>query len=121
MNHFSSRIEPVYAVSGRPSFILGESAGTKDTAVIIATRGRPEIVARLVESLAGQSLPPAHTFVIGSRAEDIAGFDRCNPGVTLQVGRVGSALQRNDGLTLAGGDFAYIVFSTTISFPRGFG
>jgi GT2 family glycosyltransferase len=83
---------------------------THDTAVIISTRGRPTIVDALVAQLAEQSKPPEHVFVIGSRPEDIAGLSQERADLTVLVGRTGSSLQRNDGLTLAGSRFSYIVF-----------
>lgn len=80
------------------------------TAVIIATRGRPDIVNALVGQLAEQSVPPAHIFIVGSRAEDIAGLNPNPDGLTVTVGRTGSSLQRNDGLNLAGSRYSYVVF-----------
>lgn len=80
------------------------------TAVIISTRGRPDIVSALVAQLAAQTRAPRHIFVIGSSAADIARLDPDQPDVTAQVGREGSSSQRNDGLALAGSRFAHIVF-----------
>lgn len=83
---------------------------TSGTAVIISTRGRPDIVRALVEQLAGQTRPPEHIFVVGSRAEDVAQLDPGQDNLTIHVGREGSSSQRNDGLALAGSRFSYIVF-----------
>jgi hypothetical protein len=85
-------------------------AHAKGTAIIISTRGRPDIVNALVGQLAEQSRPPEHVFVIASSAEDIAGLNQNQDGLTVQIGRPGSSLQRNDGLALAGSRFSYIVF-----------
>jgi GT2 family glycosyltransferase len=85
-------------------------AETKRTAVIISTRGRPEIVKALVEEIADQSKPPDHVFVVGSRPDDISGVDQDRDRLTVRVGRTGLTLQRNDGLALAGSRFSYIVF-----------
>jgi GT2 family glycosyltransferase len=82
----------------------------RSTAVIIATRGRPEIVRNLVAQLREQTRPPDHIFVIGSKPDDISGLDRSQPNVTIQIGRTGSSVQRNDALDLAGSRFSYIVF-----------
>jgi GT2 family glycosyltransferase len=82
----------------------------KSTAIIISTRGRPEIVNALVRQLAEQSRPPEHIFVIASKAEDISRLDRNQKQLTVQIGRTGLTLQRNDGLALAGARFSYIVF-----------
>ena len=88
----------------------GEPLHANSTAVIISTRGRPAIVNALVGQLAGQSKPPGHIFVIASKPDDITGLDRDQSNLTVQVGRTGSSLQRNDGLALAGSRFSYIVF-----------
>ena len=80
------------------------------TAVIIATRGRPDIVNSLVWQLNEQSRPPEHIFVIASTADDVAGLNEARANLTVRVGRPGSSPQRNDGLALAGSRFSYIVF-----------
>jgi GT2 family glycosyltransferase len=79
-------------------------------AVIIATRGRPDIVAATVKRLLDQSLVPDHIYVIGSQPGDIAMLKPIKGKVTTLVGRVGSAHQRNDGLALTGERYDYIVF-----------
>ena len=89
---------------------LGKPAHAKGTAIIISTRGRPDIVNALVRQNAEQSKPPEHIFVIASKAEDISGLNQNQDHLTVQIGRTGSALQRNDGLALAGSRFSYIVF-----------
>jgi GT2 family glycosyltransferase len=80
------------------------------TAVVISTRGRPEIVHGLVSELAEQSSPPDHIFVIGSSPQDVAKLDPRQDNLTVHIGRTGSSHQRNDGLALAGERFSYIVF-----------
>ena len=93
--------------------VLGAAAKpitADNTAVIISTRGRPAIVKALVEQLAEQSKPPEHVFVIASKPDDITGLDWDHSNLTVQVGRTGSSLQRNDGLALAGSRFSYLVF-----------
>jgi len=82
----------------------------RNTAVIISTRGRPDVVHALVRELPNQSNPPDHVFVIGSSVDDVARLDQQQPNLTIHIGRPGSSHQRNDGLTLAGSRFAYIVF-----------
>lgn len=98
--------------SGR-SDVRGEFAAKArigKTAVIVSTRGRPDIVRSLVEQLAEQTAPPDHVFVIASAPDDIAKLDPDTPDLTVRIGRPGSSHQRNDGLALAGSDFSYIVF-----------
>src|SRR5215210_7065359 len=82
----------------------------KDTAVIISTRGRPDIVNALVAQMAEQSKPPEHVFVIATKAEDISGLNPNHSNLTVQIGRTGLTVQRNDRLALAGPRFSYIVF-----------
>ena len=79
-------------------------------AVVIATRGRPDIVADTVKRLLQQSRVPDHVYVIGSQASDIALLKPVKGKVTTLVGRVGSAHQRNDGLALTGENYDTIVF-----------
>lgn len=88
----------------------GKPVPAKGTAIIISTRGRPDIVNALVRQIAEQSKPPDHIFVIASKAEDISGLNRNQDHLTVQIGRTGLTLQRNDGLVLAGSRFSYIVF-----------
>jgi glycosyltransferase involved in cell wall biosynthesis len=110
--HFVSLIEPTIRVQAVAPLMsaLGKSGLPKGTAIIISTRGRPDIVNALVRQIAEQSKPAEHVFVIASRSEDIAGLDQNQDHLTVQIGRTGSALQRNDGLALAGSRFSYIVF-----------
>ena len=93
-----------------PAVSPGGSLSTRGAAVIIATRGRADIVHSLVSQIAEQSKPPDHIFVIASRTEDISGLDQNQENLTVHVGRTGLTLQRNDGLVLAGSRFSYIVF-----------
>jgi GT2 family glycosyltransferase len=90
--------------------LLKEPVPPAGVAVIIATRGRPEAVKRLIGRLADQSKLPEHIFVVASEAADVAGLEDDQGRLTLHVGRVGSSLQRNDGLALASEQFAYTVF-----------
>ena len=94
---------------GRPGE-ASDSAGPKGTAVIVSTRGRPEIVASLVQQLGEQTRPPEHIFIIATKADDIARLDQSQKNLTVRIGRPGSTFQRNDGLALAGARFSYIVF-----------
>lgn len=86
------------------------SVQTNRTAIIVVTRGRSNIVNGLVAQLGEQSTPPDHIFVVATTLDDVLGLDRNQSNLTVHVGRSGSALQRNDGLALAGSQFSYIVF-----------
>src|SRR5262249_25395781 len=92
------------------AFPLQKPVQADRTAVIISTRGRPDIVNALVKQLGEQTRPPDHIFVIASAPEDIIGVNKKEDNLTVCVGRTGSSLQRNDGLALAGSRFSYIVF-----------
>jgi GT2 family glycosyltransferase len=119
-----SRIEPAYAGSRSYSPHLATrredrlqtgcfeitAEQPKGSAVIISTRGRPNIVSSLVKQLALQSLPPDHIFVVATGDEDVAELDFAQKNLTVTIGRPGSTFQRNDGLKLAGADFSYIIF-----------
>ena len=82
----------------------------KGTAVIVSTRGRPDIVRSLVKQLGEQTRPPEHIFIIASKADDVTSLDQGQLNLTVRIGRPGSTFQRNDGLALAGSRYAYIVF-----------
>ena len=103
-----SQFGPAPTVAG--STQAGDTPGSKGTAVIVSTRGRPHIVASLVQQLGEQTRPPEHIFIIATKADDIARLDQSQQNLTVQIGRPGSAYQRNDGLALAGSRFSYIVF-----------
>ena len=79
-------------------------------AVIISTRGRPKIVAALIERLYRQTRRPDQIFVIASATEDLADLASTNQSLTLTVGRPGLTRQRNDGLALLASKFSYVVF-----------
>ncbi len=89
---------------------LYKTPAPKGTAVVVSTRGRPDIVHSLVKQLAEQTLPPEHIFIIASQAADVALLDPDQKNLTVRIGRPGSTFQRNDGLALAGARFSTIVF-----------
>ena len=89
---------------------MSNTQAKSTVAAVIATRGRPDVVAAIVERLLQQSQPPDQVIVVGSQASDIAQIKSMPGKVTMKVGRVGSAHQRNDGLDLAGNRYDYIAF-----------
>jgi len=105
-----SQFDPSFTVADGTAVQIGVTPGTKGTAVIVSTRGRPDIVASLVQKLGEQTRPPEHIFIIATKADDIARLDQNQKNLTAQTGRPGSTFQRNDGLALAGSRFSYIVF-----------
>src|SRR4051812_2658533 len=105
MFHFDSA-----SIVARGAATSETTAGGNGTAVIVSTRGRPDIVDALVKQLGKQTRPPAHIFVVATKADDIAPLDQSQENLTVRIGRPGSTFQRNDGLELAGSKFSYIVF-----------
>jgi hypothetical protein len=99
-----------------PTSVLARSASplseadAHGTAVIVSTRGRPDIVASLVTQLGHQTKPPNHIFIVGTAPDDISRLDHSQRNVTARIGRPGSTFQRNDGLALAGRSYSHIVF-----------
>lgn len=79
-------------------------------AVVVATAGRPEIVARLVAALTcDQTRPPDRVFVVGASEADVARIAP-HPGVVAFVGRRGSCTQRNDALDAGAAQAEIVVF-----------
>lgn len=79
-------------------------------AVVVATTGRPAIVARLVDALRrDQTRPPDRIFVVGAAEADIAAITP-EPDVIAFVGRPGSCSQRNDGLDAGAAQADVVVF-----------
>jgi glycosyltransferase involved in cell wall biosynthesis len=106
-------------IADRPHALLARDAAA-GIAVVVSTRGRPDIVAGLVRQLSAQTRPPDHVFIVATRAEDIARLDPQRPHVTARIGRPGSTFQRNDGLALAGSGFRTIVFMDDDFVPSRF-
>jgi len=80
---------------------------SQDVAVIVATRGRPEIVARLAARLAAQSRRPDEVVVVATEPADVGALPA---GATVLYGEPGLSSQRNRGLARLGGRFAHVVF-----------
>src|SRR5262249_55245953 len=103
-DEFPDRAEPHGAAR------LRNQAEANRTAIVVSTRGRPDIVHSLVKQLGEQTRPPAHIFIIASKADDVALLDESQMNLTVRIGRPGSTFQRNDGLALAGSQYSTIVF-----------
>ena len=91
-----------------------------EIAVIVATRGRPALVAEMARRLDGQTRRPDHVFIVGASEEDIVALPKDRADLTAMVGRVGLTLQRNDALRLAEGGFRYLVFFDDDFLPSRF-
>lgn len=92
----------------------------RSIAVVIATRGRPGLVRRIVDRLERQSRPAARIVVVGASESDIAALDTGRPGLTALVGRPGLCLQRNDGLRHLAGRHAAVAFFDDDFIPSRF-
>jgi glycosyltransferase involved in cell wall biosynthesis len=99
---------------------IAPSAPPEDVAVVISTRGRPKIVAALVERLCRQTRRPDHIFVIASAAADIAELTSTSTLLTVKIGRTGLTQQRNDGLALVGSKYSHVVFFDDDFVPSAF-
>lgn len=91
-----------------------------DIAVIIATKGRPTLVAEMVGALDGQSRRPDHIFVVGAEAADISSLPKDRTDLTATFGRTGLTLQRNDGVRLAKGGYRALAFFDDDFWPSRF-
>ncbi|MGO8737586.1 glycosyltransferase family A protein [Rhodoblastus sp.] len=96
------------------------TAARGDIAVIIATKGRPQLVAQVVRALDRQSRRPDHIYVIGAHASDIVCLPQRRADCTVQLGRIGSAHQRNDAIRLADGAYRILVFFDDDFWPSRF-
>lgn len=77
--------------------------------VVIATKGRPEIAARLARELDRQTRKPDHVYVVGAALSDVDKV-RTSARVSAIVGRPGSCSQRNDSLDAGAAAHDIIVF-----------
>ena len=89
---------------------MNNPADKRDIAVLIATKGRPGMVAELVRLFDQQSRKPDHLIVVGAAEADIAALPKDRADLTAVVGRAGLTLQRNDAIRLANGGFRVLAF-----------
>ncbi len=82
---------------------------TDALAVLIATRGRPAVLAELLAALAAQTRPPDAVIVVGTTPDDWAGTAP-RPGLWLLAGPPGLPAQRNVALREAADRFGTLVF-----------
>jgi GT2 family glycosyltransferase len=79
-------------------------------AVVIASKGRPEILAATVESLQSQTVPVGHVFCAVTSQDDIQPQTAARPEVTTLYSAVGSTRQRNAAIDRAVDRFEIIIF-----------
>src|SRR5450759_4282880 len=87
---------------------------------IVATKGRAEIVARLVAYLREQTLP-LDVFVISAcDPSDVTGVAETSSATRIVFGSAGSSAQRNNGLSALPADIDIVVFLDDDFIPSRF-
>lgn len=82
---------------------------TVKTAIIIATKNRPEILGQTLQSIRRQTWPAAYIYVSVSSLNDAPAGD-CAAGVTTLVGPLGGSAQRNTGIRQVPLNVRYMAF-----------
>jgi GT2 family glycosyltransferase len=80
-----------------------------NTAIIIATKGRPQVLRETLESVRRQTLAAAHIYVSVTSLEDVPA-DISVEGVDILVGPPGGSAQRNTAIRQVPSDVAYVAF-----------
>jgi glycosyltransferase involved in cell wall biosynthesis len=89
-------------------------------AVIIATKGRPQEVARLLETLAVQTVPPDFVIVSACGPDDIEDSRAHPQNVEIMFGPPGLTAQRNRALGLIRGKYDIVIFFDDDFIPSRF-
>jgi GT2 family glycosyltransferase len=97
---------PTHAVLPRRELPMSRST----FAVVIASKGRPEILAATVESLQSQTVPVEHVYCAITSQGDIEPQTAVRPEVTTLYSPVGSTRQRNAAIDLVVDQFEIIIF-----------
>jgi GT2 family glycosyltransferase len=79
------------------------------TAIIIATKDRPEILAETLQSVRQQTWPAAHVYVSVSSLKD-APLRHSVEEITILIGSPGGSVQRNTAIRQVPPDVGYIAF-----------
>jgi GT2 family glycosyltransferase len=79
------------------------------TAIIIATKDRPEILAETLQSVRQQTWPAAHVYVSVSSLKD-APLRHSAEEITILIGSPGGSTQRNTAIRQVPPDVGYIAF-----------
>jgi GT2 family glycosyltransferase len=80
------------------------------TAVIVATKGRPWELSKLLDALAQQSVHPDLIVVSACERSDISPNDENREGVKVLFGHAGSTAQRNRALQYVANKYDIVVF-----------
>jgi GT2 family glycosyltransferase len=80
------------------------------TAIVIATRNRPNDIAKLLSALALQTERPDLIVVSACSSDDIGEIDVAEANVKIIFGAPGSAVQRNRALSAVGAGFDIVIF-----------
>jgi hypothetical protein len=79
-------------------------------AVVIATKGRPQAVCRLLKELERQTLPPSTVFLSATDCADVGAALNSRLSVELILGSPGSSIQRNRALDRLQGRYDLVFF-----------
>jgi glycosyltransferase involved in cell wall biosynthesis len=93
---------------------------SRSVAVIIATKGRPQEVARLLETLAVQTVPPDYVIVSACGPDDIEDSVTRPQNVEFIFGSPGLTAQRNRALCLIRGKYDIVIFFDDDFIPSRF-
>ena len=93
---------------------------TLSIAVIIATKGRPQEVSHLLETLALQTVPPGSIVVSACGPSDVECSGELPPNVKVIFGAPGLTAQRNRALSLIRGEYDVVVFFDDDFIPSRF-
>jgi GT2 family glycosyltransferase len=89
---------------------MPESMRNLKTAIVIATKARPQILAATLQSIRRQTLKAALTYVSGCSPEDIPTDMGNIEGLVVLTGSVGGSLQRNVAIRHAPAQIQYFAF-----------
>ena len=87
----------------------GERMEGVETGIIIATKGRPQVLAETLQSIRRQTRPAAHVYVSVSSLNDAPAGNSAE-GVTVLVGPSGGSAQRNTAIRQMPANVRYIAF-----------
>lgn len=90
--------------------LIDTNSPSSSIAVIIATRGRPSILAETLASLDRQTLLPGQVILSASCAEDLPAAVPPSLPIEFLIGPAGSSVQRNAARSLLSQDAAIVFF-----------
>jgi glycosyltransferase involved in cell wall biosynthesis len=103
-----------------PAASLDRVAAQLSLAVVVASLGRPDVLAELIEDLRAQSQPPDHIILSVTGEDDLPPSSARDKDIILLVGPKGSCAQRNLGLEHVPDDCDIILFCDDDYVPSRF-